>query len=116
MSNRPVVVCLCGSSRFRREHDLAMMRETLAGKIVIGMGLFGHDNYPPGAMAATDDGDEASEVKRMLDALHFRKIDLADEVLVLDVENYIGLSTAREAEYAIRCGKRVRYLSEEPPL
>lgn len=56
---------------------------------------------------------EVAQVKADLDALHLRKIDLADEVLVLDVDGYIGQSTSREIAYAQRNGKRVRYLSTE---
>lgn len=46
----------------------------------------------------------------MLEALHLRKIDLADEVLILNVGGYIGTGTAREIAYAGRQGKRVRFL------
>jgi len=109
-TRQPAVVCLCGSSRFVAEHAAAAMAETLAGRIVVGMGLFGHADHPPGAKAATNDGDEATAVKAQLDALHLRKIDLADEVLVLNVGGYIGSSTAREIAYAEAHGKRVRYL------
>jgi hypothetical protein len=112
--DRPRIVCLCGSSRFRREHEQAAMAETLAGRIVVGMGLFGHDDHPAGARAITCDGDESTAVKQQLDWLHFRKIDLADEVLVLNVGGYIGSSTSREVCYAMAQGKGVRLL-ERPP-
>lgn len=107
--NRPRIVCLCGSSKYPQEHMDAMMRETLAGKIVIPMGLYGHADFPPGAKAVTNDGDEATEVKQMLDKLHFTKIDLADEILVVNVGGYYGSSTAREISYATKTGKGVRY-------
>lgn len=51
-----------------------MKEETLKGHIVIGMGMFGH-NEP--------DFDMDGPVKKMLDELHLRKIDLADEVVVI---------------------------------
>jgi hypothetical protein len=54
--------------------------------------------------------DELAEIKRGLDELHLRKIDLADEILVLNVGGYIGDSTRREIEYAQSKGKRIRYL------
>jgi hypothetical protein len=104
------VVCLCGSSKYPEIHFRVMMQETLAGRIVIPMGLYGHADFPLGAKAATNDGDEATEVKQMLDRLHFEKIDLADEILVVNVGGYIGSSTKREIEYAITTGKGVRYL------
>jgi hypothetical protein len=44
--------------------------------------------------------------------MHLRKIDLADEVFVVNVGGYIGTSTRREIEYAGKTGKVVRYLEE----
>src|SRR5262249_10186773 len=53
---------------------------------------------------------ERGALKQRLDELHKRKIDLADEVLVLNVGNYIGESTRSEIEYAQAHGKPIRYL------
>jgi hypothetical protein len=41
---------------------------------------------------------------------HKRKIDLADEIFVINVGGYIGLSTKGEIEYALKTGKTVRYM------
>lgn len=107
---RPTIVCLCGSTRFWREFQAAGLRETMAGKIVLSIG----------AASGTDDEHfgnlpkaEYDRVKEMLDQLHLRKIDLADEVLILNVGGYIGESTARELAYAREHGKRVRFLEAE---
>lgn len=109
----PRIVCLCGSTRFWREFQEASLRETLAGNIVLSIGA---------ARCADDDDksfggyipvDEFDEKKKELDELHFRKIDLADEVLVLNVGGYIGESTANEIRYAESIGKMVRYLHRE---
>ncbi len=54
--------------------------------------------------------DLKSEVKEKLDELHLRKIDLADEVFILNVDGYIGKSTKREMEYAKQSGKKIRFL------
>lgn len=106
----PKIVCLCGSTRFWREFQSASLRETLAGNIVLSIG----------AASGTDDehfGDlprvEYEAVKARLDELHLRKIDLADEVLILNVGGYIGESTARELAYARKCDKPVRFLEPE---
>jgi len=97
---RPVVVCLCGSTKFREAFQRVNRQETLAGKIVLAPGCF-----------QGDDGiDRSSEVKHRLDELHLCKIDLADEILVVNVGGYIGLSTRREIGYARQQGKRVRWL------
>lgn len=74
----------------------------MEGKIVISVGLFGHQE----AM------DMQGETKKMLDQLHFRKIDISDEIYVLNVGGYIGSSTRNEIEYALKAGKKVRYLNQ----
>lgn len=101
---RPRRVCLCGSTRFRAEFDVANRALTLAGCIVLAPGVFAHSDGTPITEAE----------KTALDALHLAKIDLADEVFVVNPGGYIGASTANEIGYAIKAGKPVRYLSETP--
>lgn len=105
------VVTLCGSTRFKDAFMDTQKRLTLDGCIVISVGLFGHS----GDDEVWDDMDEGtlSETKRMLDDMHKRKIDMADEIFVIDVGGYIGESTKSEIDYATECGKPVRYLSIE---
>lgn len=93
---RPKVVCLCGSTRFKDHFIKANYLFTKAGVIVLTVGWFSHDldtMAPP-----------TPEEKQALDQLHLRKIDLADEVIILDVGGYIGESTQREVKYAIARG------------
>jgi hypothetical protein len=99
---RPTRVCLCGSTRFKEAYEKAMAEETLAGKIVLTVGLFGH----------REGLDMEGEVKKRLDELHLRKIDEADEILVINVGGYVGESTKREIEYAFVRGKKIRYLED----
>jgi hypothetical protein len=95
---RPKIVCLCGSTRFRADFERASMEEAMAGNIVLSVGMFGHET-----------GLDMSGVdKRDLDRLHFRKIELADEVLIVHPD-YMGLSTCDEYYYAIALGKTVRF-------
>lgn len=104
IAQHPVIVCLCGSTKFKNAFIEATRRETLAGKIVLSVGCYMHaDNIPI-----------TQEQKIALDELHKRKIDLCDEVLVLDVGGYIGASTADEIEYAQKHNKSIRYLSSAP--
>ena len=49
----------------------------------------------------------------MLDDMHLRKIDLADEIFVVNPGGYIGSSTRREIDYAQSTGKDVRYIVPE---
>ncbi len=127
------IVCLIGSSRFERLHLEAMRRETLAGKIVLPLGLYGH----------VEGIDMDGPVKKMLDELHLHKIDLADTVLVINGnaltchycgkvflytattwlnctpccnagaydKPYIGSSTRNELAYARQYGKKIRWLN-----
>ena len=95
------IVTLCGSTRFKEQFMEAQKRLTLEGNIVISVGLFGHSG---------DDDVWKSGVKEMLDDMHLRKIDLADEIFVINVGGYIGSSTRSEIEYATKNNIPVRYL------
>ena len=95
------VITLCGSTRFKDEFLAEQKRLTLEGNIVISVGLFGHS------------GDEEvwkEGVKEMLDDMHKAKIDMADEIFVINPGGYIGNSTRNEIAYALAAGKTVNYL------
>jgi hypothetical protein len=134
LSDRPKIVCLCGSTRFKAEYEGVSRDETLKGYIVLSVGMFGHQ----------EGIDMGGPVKTMLDELHLRKVEMADEVLVINPvvivcfqcgkpsrlftelsqeteccrsvmwvrRPYIGDSTRREIEYARSLGKPIRYLEE----
>ena len=91
-------------SEFKEQFIQAQKHLTLEGNIVISVGLFGHSG---------DDEVWSEGTKEMLDDMHKRKIDMADEVFVINVGGYIGSSTRSEIEYARRAGKTVRYLEEQ---
>jgi hypothetical protein len=106
---RPTITVLCGSTRFYDAFQQANYDLTMAGHIVLSVG------FHPHATAEHGHGEGVghnSAQKVALDELHLRKIDLADEVLVLDVDGYIGSSTRGEIEYATSLGRPVHYLSE----
>jgi hypothetical protein len=105
MTDRPTIVCLCGSTRFMAAFQQANLRETLAGRIVLTVGC---DTKSDADLVAA--GALTPELKEKLDELHRHKINLADEVLVLNVGGYIGQSTASEIVYATSKGKPIRYL------
>ena len=102
-SGRYKVITLCGSTRFKDAFMEAQKRLTLEGNIVISVGLFGHS------------GDEevwTEGTKEMLDDMHKQKIDMADELYVINVGGYISSSTRSELEYAKAKGLPIRYLEE----
>ena len=104
------IVTLCGSTRFKNEFMEVQKRLTLDGNIVISVGLFGHS----GDSEVWENMDEGTltKTKEMLDDMHKRKIDMADEIFVINVGGYIGDSTRSEINYAIERGKKVRYLED----
>ena len=101
MTGKYKVVTLCGSTKFKDEFIAEQKRLTLECNIVISVGLFGHSG---------DSEVWSDRTKGMLDDMHKRKIDLADEIFVINVGCYIGLSTKGEIEYALKTGKTVRYM------
>ena len=110
MKKKYPVVTLCGSTRFKDEFMKAQKDLTLKGYIVISVGLFGHS----GDSEVWENMDEGTltKTKEMLDDMHKRKIDMADEIFVINKDGYIGSSTKSEIEYAISQNKKVTYLEE----
>jgi len=96
------VITLCGSTKFRKEFEEAQKHLTLLGNIVISVGLFGHEFGL----------DMNGTHKKMLDKMHFRKIDMSDEIFVVNPGGYVGLSTCDEIFYAFAHNKKVVWLEE----
>ena len=99
------VITLCGSTRFKNEFMMAQKRLTLEGNIVISVGLFGHS----GDEEVWENMDEGTltKTKKMLDDMHKSKIDMSDEIFVINKDGYIGDSTRSEIEYARDHGQKV---------
>ena len=112
---KPKVICICGSTKFADLHSIAKWNFEKAGNICLMI------NYLP-MWYAEEQGfkgfhhfTEQAGVKEMLDELHLSKIDLADEIFVINKDGYIGDSTSAEIQYAIDHGKSVRYLENDAP-
>lgn len=99
-SERPAVVCLCGSLRFERLFVAERRRLTALGAIVLAPEATGEELTP--------------SMRAALGELHLRRIDLADEVRIVSEDGYIGSSTRREIRYARE--KRKIISSVEPAL
>ncbi len=111
MLSMPKIVCLCGSTKFYKEFQIANFQETMKGNIVLSVGFYAHAQGHERQMR--EHGQVLGitpEDKIKLDALHKKKIDLCDEILVLNVGDHIGESTKSEILYAIDHNKPVRYL------
>jgi len=104
---KPTIICLCGSTRFT---DLMLIKQwelTKKGYIVLSWCAL-PDSYFQGE-DKTHVGDQEG-VKDIVDEVHLRKIDLSDEVLILNVGGYIGESTQKELEYAKKQKKIIHFL------
>jgi len=101
---KPTIVCLCGSTKFHREMHEVALKETLEGRIVLIVGS--NDK-------SDDELNLTIEQRKRLEALHFHKIDMAEEILVVNVGGYIGESTSKEIIYANSMGKNIRFYNLE---
>lgn len=94
------VITLCGSTKFKEDFQKAYYDLSLAGNIVLSVCLFNH----------ADDEGISMETRAMFDDMHRRKIDMSDEVFVINTDGYIGTSTRSEIDYAKELGKTIRYM------
>jgi len=108
MVEKYTVITLCGSTRFRKEFETAQKQLTLQGCIVISVGLFRHT----GDSEVWENMDEGTktQTKMMLDDMHKSKIDMADEIYVINPGGYIGESTWSEICYTSMLEKNIRYM------
>lgn len=102
------VITLCGSTKFKDDFMREQKRLELEGNIVISVGLFGHSGDNEVWENMTE--GELTKTKLMLDDMHRRKIDMADEIFVINKNGYIGESTRGEIEYATKTNKTVKYM------
>ena len=106
---RPRIVTLCGSTRFWQQFRDEGLRLTMEGKIVLSIGI----HAPESMKHANPDSKEGKALKIRLDALHKQKINISDEIFVLNVGGYIGESTKSEIRHAVAVGKRISWLEPD---
>ena len=94
------IITLCGSIKFKDEFMKVQEKLTLDGNIVLTPNFFNNIKKE----------DIGERTKEMLDEMHKQKIDVSDEIYVLNVGRYIGESTKSEIEYAKRKGKKIYYV------
>lgn len=100
MKHEYKVITLCGSIEFKDEFIKIQEKLTLDGNIVLIPNCFNN--------IKKEDIDE--KTKKMLDEMHKQKIDMSDEIYVINVGGYIGESTKTEIEYAKRKSIKISYL------
>lgn len=95
-------VCICAPTRSATVVTELERQLGLAGASVLAP-------VPPGA--------NLSPLQRAaLAALHERKIEQSDIVVVANVDGYTGIGTAAEIAHAVRLGKPVQFLHDPPTL
>jgi len=97
------IITLCGSTKYKDEFSMINKWLTLRGNIVISVSMFDHVDKEP----------ITQNEKITLDEIHKRKIDIANEIFVINVNDYIGESTKNEIEYAKSKNKKIRFLNDE---
>ena len=103
-AKRYPVITICGSGKFLDTMLQEEQRLTLAGYIVLMLGVKKTD---------VQRSHDLNQYKDMLDEMHLRKIDMADEVYIVDIDGYVGESTKNEIEYATIHGKPISYFSNQ---
>ncbi len=103
-----LVVCLCGSVRFKKEFLEAAQKLEFEGRIVV----------MPNVLSKAYGIQLTAEQRELLVDIHNQKLKMCDEVYVVDApgdngEPYIGDSTKTEIAYAQQLKKPIRYLSKE---
>ena len=95
------IITLCGSLKFKKEMMKVAEKMTLEGYCVLT------PVYP-----TTNNTKRTEEEMIKLKEAHFKKIDLSDAILVVNVNNYIGESTKLEIEYAKSLKKEIMYYTD----
>lgn len=84
--------------KFKDDFLREQKRLTLEGNIVLAPNMF---------LLAED---ITEDIKKMLDDMHKRRIDMADEIFVINKNSYVGSSTKSEIEYAKKLGKKIVFM------
>lgn len=97
--NKYNIITLCGSIKFKTKFMKVQEKLTLDGNIVLTPNFFNNIKNKIDL-----------DTKKMLDGMHKQKIDMSDEIYVINLGGYIGESTKAEVEYAKTKGKKISYL------
>lgn len=95
------IITLCGSLKFQKEMMIVAEKMALNGDCILT------PVYP-----ILENREKTEEQIDMLKEAHFKRIELSDAILVVNVNNYIGKSTSMEIEYAKNLGKEIIYYTD----
>ena len=95
------IITLCGSLKFQKEMMEIAEKVALEGNCILT------PVYP-----ALDNIERTEKQLVKLKEAHFKRIELSDAILVVNVNNYIGNNTNLEIDYAKKLGKRIIYYTD----
>lgn len=104
------IICLCGSTRFTKQMLIKQWEFTKHGYVVLSWCALPDDYFKDDFNGDTSHIGDKENVKELIDEVHKRKIDLSDEVFVINVNDYIGESTKSEITYAREHNIPVKWL------
>ena len=106
---RPRTVCLLGPPRLAEDFNRVAQVETLAGRIVLAPHV-----YPTSDLGETPEELMGEEMAAILDNLQLWRVDLADEVVVLDDGGLADHATIEALAYARSAGRMIRRIARTP--
>ena len=95
------IITLCGSLKFQKEMMIVAEKMALEGNCILT------PVYP-----TIENLKRSEEQLQKLKEEHFKRIELSDAILVINVNNYIGNSTSSEIKYAKELGKEIIYYTD----
>ncbi len=95
------IITICGSLKFKDEMMIVAEKMALEGNCILTPIYPVLENY-----------ERTDEQLMKLKEEHFKRIELSDTILVVNVNNYIGNSTNLEIEYAQKLGKEILYYTD----
>lgn len=95
------IITMCGSLEFQKEMMKVAEKIALDGYCVLT------PVYP-----VLENIERTEEQLIKLKEAHFKRIELLDAILVVDINNYIGNSTNLEIDYAKKLGKEIIYYTD----
>ena len=105
------VIVMCGSSKYCDIMAVtAWILEKKENAITMGLHLLPEWYFDK---PVSDHLAEHEGVADSMDELHMRKIDLCDEIFVINYGDYIGSSTTNEIKYAQKLGKPIRWYTND---
>lgn len=96
---KPKVVCICASSRFHEDVFNMEWALTHQGYVVLSFATHDEDLWK----------NLNNETLHRIRRAHLHKIELAHEVLVMNINGYIGETVQRELAYAIYLNKEIEF-------